>query len=373
MILPLIVLALYFVLLFILIYGWHKQDSFDYVSTVNVVPTMVSVVIAVRNEENTILNLLQSLNNQSYDLSMYEVIVINDFSTDATETIVEQYKKEASYTLLLEQNKKSDSPKKQAIELAVSKAKGKLILVTDGDCDVSPTWISTHVNAYEQTGAYFVAAPVKIKVNKNSLFERMQQLEFSSLLASGAASLKLGFPSMANAANMSFSKKVFQEIGGYSGTGNTPSGDDELLMHKIAINYPNKLFFIQQTEAIVTTKALTSVKAFINQRKRWGSKWKYYQLPYIKILAFFIFLVQLSIISLLLLCFFNKINILFVLSFLIIRLILEFFFLKPVTKFLGISFSYPSYLLLQIIYPFYVVIVGVLANFGHFVWKDRKY
>ena len=166
---------------------------------------------------------------------------VNDFSTDATKEIIINNQKSVDYPLFLIQNEKSNSPKKRAIELAVKKAKGDLILVTDGDCIVPKEWISSHVKAHQNTKAYFISGAVKLKIKKNSFFDKLQQLEFTSLIGTGAATLNLGYPTMANAANMSFSKKKFIEIGGYRDTGNTPSGDDELLMHKIAKKHPTKV------------------------------------------------------------------------------------------------------------------------------------
>jgi len=279
MIVPLIILSLYFIILLIFIFGWKKIIVLDK-NTSSAITSLpfVSIVIAVRNEEKHIASLLHGLGEQNYDTNLYEVIIVNDFSTDATEKIILSYKKQVNYKLKLIQNKKSNSPKKQAIELAVSEAKGELILVTDGDCHVPCDWVSCHARAYKKTGAFFIAAPVKISLTENTFFQKLQQLEFASLIASGAACLHLGYPSMANAANMSFSKEVFKEIGGYKHTGATPSGDDELLMHKISKAYPDKLIFLKEKHAIVTTAALTNINSFLNQRKRWGSKWKHYQL-----------------------------------------------------------------------------------------------
>jgi len=371
LIFPLVILGFYFVLLFFFIKAWHKKTLESEGEIINHFPK-VSIVCCVRNEQEGIQSLLETIAHQDYPKELFECIIVDDFSIDNTLSIVEDWIERNEFQLIVLKNNASNMPKKTAISLAVSHCIGEIVLVTDGDCKVGKEWVSSHVKKHLQKHVSFVSASVRFE--GGTFFEKVQRFEFVSLIASGAATIKLGFPTMANAANMSFKKKVFLELAGYEGTGNTPSGDDELLMHKIARKKGStSIAFLQEKKAIVTTKAQPTIKALINQRRRWGSKWRFYQLSYIKILALFIFFTQLSILCIFVLCFIGEINMTLASVFLSLRLILEYCFLKPVSKFLGIRFSLGIFLFLQLFYPLYVLTIGVLSNIGSFYWKGRKY
>ena len=81
---------------------------------------------------------------------------------------------------------------------------------------------------------------------------------------------------MCNGANLAYERKLFYEVDGFAGIDHIASGDDMLLMHKIAKKYPGKIYYLKSVDAIVSTHPMQSWKQFFNQRIRWASKATHY-------------------------------------------------------------------------------------------------
>src|SRR4026207_1095280 len=77
---------------------------------------------------------------------------------------------------------------------------------------------------------------------------------------------------MWSGANLAYERNAFYEVNGFAGIDHIASGDDMLLMHKIATQYPGKIFYLKSIEAIVSTQPMKTWKEFFNQRRRWASK-----------------------------------------------------------------------------------------------------
>jgi cellulose synthase/poly-beta-1,6-N-acetylglucosamine synthase-like glycosyltransferase len=354
---------LYFIFNLVLIITWlrmrGKKTSFS--STKD---TILTIIIPVRNEEDNILNLLQDIENQTYPLNNIEVIIANDGSTDQTEQIVLEFQERAKYSLrvlnLLNDNSKS--PKKRAIQKSIEISSGELIITTDGDCRVSENWLSSIEKCYIENEAKLVSSPVTF-INENSFWNIVQIIEFASLIGSGACAMYLQKPNMCNGANIAYTREAFEEIDGFVGNEHLASGDDEFLMHKIAKIYPLRVVFNSDQNAIVSTKSQPTLQHFYQQRKRWASKWKHYQDWKVSALAIFIFTVNLGVIwSIFKLDFIN----------LAIKFSAEFVFLALIISFLGHKSKILIIPIIQIIYPFYVVFFGLIAQGKGYEWKGRK-
>ncbi|MEO5782031.1 MAG: glycosyltransferase, partial [Ginsengibacter sp.] len=243
--------------------AWDKQFSI-----------FISVIIPARNEEENIQACLDSITNQGYPKNLFEVIVVDDFSTDRTVEIVNSFANKNVSLLSLKDFAKEgelNSYKKKAIEIAISKANGELIITTDADCIVQNKWLETIARFYEKYNPAFIAAPVAYHGETNFL-KIFQSLDFMMLQGITGASVYKKFHSMCNGANLAYEKKVFLEVDGFAGIDNIASGDDMLLMHKIFNRYPDKVLFLKSRDAIVQTKPAGTLQEFLNQRIRWASK-----------------------------------------------------------------------------------------------------
>ncbi len=338
----------------------------------------VSVIIPVRNEENTILSLLQGLEAQSLSPTLFEVWVIDDASTDNTAELVKNFK--SSYKLSLlpsELRLKHLSPKKRAIQTALQYAVGKLIVCTDGDCTVQRDWLYLFV-AYQQiTQAQWISGGVAFAslpaLTKTAYFwSEWQAIEFSSLVGSGAITLSIGSPTMANGANLAYTRAAFDAVDGFMGNEHLASGDDEFLLHKIAKKFPKSVFFLKNPLHTVFTFPQPTLHDFYAQRKRWGSKWAHYQNMNIKVLAISIFLSNLCFLLNIIGFCFNWYNGYFFILNIFLKLVPEFVLLYSFSKYFskGKALFIP---IVQLTYPFYVVFFGLISLVGKgYQWKGRS-
>jgi len=352
---------------------WRKMELRS--NSLDVLPgKLVSVIIPVRNEELNILSLLKDLSNQRYPKNKYEVIVIDDGSEDFTVSLVHEFREMTDIqlkVLISDDYQSNAAPKKKAIEYGISKAQGDLILTIDGDCRCGEDWIATMAGMLEVSDSKMVCGPVGFYATKDTLFEKMQQIEFSAVMGTGGVCMASGFPTMANGANLCYEKEAFYEVGGFTGFEKIASGDDEFLMHKIYDKYPGKVLFACREEALVMTYPKDSVKELLEQRKRWAGKWKMHNNKRNQYLALFIFLVNFLFLVSGAYSLVDKMVLLVFAGFAIVKFVTEYLFLKQVSRLLNHHFNLMEFAITWAFYPFYVITVGLLSNSGSFVWKGR--
>src|SRR5476651_15522 len=124
------------------------------------------------------------------------------------------------------------------------------MVATDADCRMGIKWLSTVAGYYEKEQPVMISSPVGYFEEK-SLFERMQTLEFCYLIGVGAAFIGNGRASTCNGANLAYRKDIFYEVGGFKGIDDLASGDDELLLQKVAARFPGKIGFLKHYDAVV--------------------------------------------------------------------------------------------------------------------------
>ena len=350
----------YFLLLIAFLAGW-KRAMREPNEPVPVKEPLISVVIPARNEELTIANLLRDLSFQHY--KNFEVIVVNDDSEDETLWMASN----AGLKNLQAVHNKGRG-KKAAIATGVKLARGTIIVSTDADCSVPPQWL-THVRAgFRNQHVMMIFGGVRME-GGSSFFDALQSMEFSSLIGSGAATAAMGFPTTCNGANLAFRKKVFSEVKGYEGNLAIPSGDDEFLMRKIQSLYPGSIRFLHHEESVVSTTTHKDPDAFLNQRIRWASKWRFNSSWTARVLAVLIALLQLVFI--INWAFIFSSFILQALFLIVVKMILEAAFLLQVCRFLQTRWNWLAFFSLQVIYPLYVLTVAVHSFFVPFQWKNR--
>ncbi|WPP48887.1 glycosyltransferase [Catalinimonas niigatensis] len=361
-------------------YHWQKITVFDPADSENR-SEKVSVIIPIRNEAKTILSLLEDIDHQSstdgshFSPQQLEVIVVDDQSEDDSVALVESYKSEnfQLHLLALELPEKFvGSHKKLAISQAIASAQGDIIMTTDGDCHLGPQWITTILHFLRAQNAVMVSAPVTFEQGKTR-FEQLQLIEFASLIGAGAACMQAGIPNMCNGANLTFTKKAFLEVKGYEGSMHIPSGDDEFLMQKLHQRYPGQIYFLKNKEAVVHTAAQKSIKHFYHQRKRWAGKWKLHKSITTALLALGIFTFHALFIAACILTLTGAFPWKILLFLVTIKGIAEFVFLENVLNAMDKKLSILNFLVLQLIYSPYAVFFGIVANFGGYQWKERKY
>ncbi len=262
---------------------WQRPKSFF-------AHTTVSVIIPARNEAANIVACIQSILKQHYPQQLLEIIVVDDHSTDGTVRQVARFNQPNVFVCSLADASpaKGTSFKKRALELGITRATGELIVTTDADCIASEHWIATIVSLFEAENPVCVAAPVLFHDGKNAI-ERFQSLDFAGMMSITGAGIAGKFQTMANGANLAYSKQAFNDVGGFEGIDKVASGDDILLAQKFAQKYPNRIRFVKSKDAVVYTAAKPTWSAFVSQRVRWGSKstsYREWQVPFILLIVF---------------------------------------------------------------------------------------
>ncbi len=384
LIIAVLLLILYVVLIIYYRGAWMSLSENAIDTPVYKRSTPISVIIPARNEANNIKACLESIAKQIYPDELFEVLVIDDHSTDNTAEIVRSFAGKNIKLISLKEYVGKDqlnSYKKKAIEIGVQESKGKLIVTTDADCLVLPTWLATIASFYEKYQPAFIAAPVAINCGPH-FFEIFQALDFMTLQGITGASVHKKIHCMCNGANLAYERTAFYEVDGFKGIDSIASGDDMLLMHKIYKRYPQRVLFLKSWDAVVQTEAQKSLGAFFNQRIRWASKADKYDdrriLPVLVVVYLLnVMLLVLPVISIFANIQYSMFNIEYSLIevwilLLVLKTITELFFLFPVAGF----FHKRSLLwLFPVMQPFhivYTVIAGWLGKFGSYKWKERK-
>lgn len=341
----------------------------------------VSVIVAARNEEAQIGTCLDALLANDYPHDRFEVIVVDDGSTDATAAVVSS--RQQPVMVGSEMDQEGNAPPLQLIQLpqleqgghkgwaqqhGIAAARGDLILTTDADCVVSPRWIRTMVACFlPDTG--FVAGPVRYRPGP-SLFGRLQALEFLGLVATGAGGMGLGRPNMCNSANVGYRREVL-DLFADDPTRRVIPGDDEILAQRLAEHTDWQVRFCADPDAMVETKPELDFRAFWSQRRRWAGTGPRYPLPglvaaILSVYAFYVLLLA----GLLLLPWSPSLWPVVGSAFLL-KMSAEATLLYPACVHFGQRPLFRFFPLAQVVQIPYVVGIGAAAAFGAPQWKGR--
>ena len=230
----------------------------------------ISVIVACRNEEKNISNLIEDVKSQCFDENRFEMIVVNDHSEDGTLKIL-NYESEKWNNLRIINLDNKVFGKKNAIKEAAKIAKGEIIICTDADCRVGVNWIQTMSDHFTNTDCKFVSASIFYK-DHNSLFSKYQMLELLSLVSTSGAAINRKKATICNGANLAFRKKEYLEIP--DDEFNNFRTDDVSLLHYFKKNFTNSISFSKQKEAIVSTSESPTFLSYLSQKFRWISSTK---------------------------------------------------------------------------------------------------
>jgi len=330
---------------------------------------LISVIIACKNEEQNVKDLIASLTKQTYPIDKYEVILADDNSTDSTAKLIQTAianHPNFHYIHVSPSEYPSIVGKKKPITAAVTASKGEILAFTDADCLPAPEWLDDINNAFAtKIGFYAGFSPLKYK--RNNLFTSLKSLERVSIFAVSAGSFGLNIPLTCTARNMAYTRELWQEVHGFSGIKHLRSGDDDLMLHKIRCNV-GRYYFSFNCKAIVTTKQTNRLKTQLSAETRRASKFFYYPF-YIKLLVLFVLTFYA------ILCYRGYIAITTrtlekdLLLVLTAKLAFEFTLLGVfLLRFRRLVNPF-TFIIAEILYIPYFVIFGIIGTFGRYKWK----
>lgn len=266
--------ALYF---FLRIFLLHTGKVLPWVN-----PQPVSVIICAKNEAANLTRNLPTVLSQKYSnkagKAMYEVIVVNDASTDDTAIVLHELKQRYDHlwdVIIAENEERSLQGKKYALSKGVAHAKYNWLLLTDADCiPASDTWLEEMVAPLAH-GKEIVAGYGGYYRGKGLLNAFIRCETLHTFLQYSTYALA-GIPYMAVGRNMACKKEILQKAQQEPVWNMLPSGDDDLLLGVAGTAHNTAI--VCDDAAFTRSAAKDTWKDWMNQKQRHLSTGKYYKL-----------------------------------------------------------------------------------------------
>ncbi len=323
----------------------------------------ISVIIAARNEEENIEEVINSILAQDYPSSNFEIIVVDDHSDDAT---IIRIPRSPIVRIVVLPN--GSFGKKAALKAGVETALFPYIAATDADCIASPFWLKTLAGTIKQKHPALIVGPVSLPFS-NSFLETFQHWEFRALQMVTFGSAALKYPTLCNGANLCFSRDEYNRVN--LKEEETPSGDDIFLLHHL-LKGKKAVEFCLSKEMLITSKPETAFYAMLQQKIRWASKSKHITNPATLALGGITFITNLIAVAVIPYTIVNPERYISISLIwgpkIIAEAILVF---VPGKKVYGAYPKTASFILSALLMPFYATFVALASLFLKFTWKKR--
>jgi cellulose synthase/poly-beta-1,6-N-acetylglucosamine synthase-like glycosyltransferase len=352
----LILFSLYFIFSTIVFFRTFKKDG----SSILEEFPFVSVIIAVRNEEKNVRDCLTSLKNQIFPENNFEVIVVDDHSTDKTQQIINDEIKSLKhfyYTNLPD----NVFRKRNALIHGIKMAKGEFIFQLDGDCVANKHWLAELCSHLEND--YAIVGGNTLIHFKRKLWDKLQALEYLYLhsICKTLSSRTKAFSLFGN--NTAFKKEAYYRTEGYEGIHNEIL-EDYQLVRIIQKEDANKGQLICNKNSLVHTKPMNGYKDYFRQRRLWASG-----ILEVKIARKIIFFVSLIIYTILTIYpFFSK----YYYVFFLLRLVADFLIVSNLIRIFRLFNLIPFFVFFHINSILTTIMAGIsLALYPKTKWKGR--
>ncbi|WP_299337239.1 glycosyltransferase [uncultured Psychroserpens sp.] len=245
----------------------------------------VSVIICAKNEAENLKENLPSILSQAYP--KFEIVLINDNSTDTTLEVMQTFKSEHEHIKIV--NVKPIEAfwgnKKYALTLGIKAAKYDTLLFTDADCKpVSKHWISKMTAPFDTEKKLVIGYGPYQKI-KGSLLNLLIRFETFMTAVQYFSYVKIGQTYMAVGRNLAYRKELFFEANGFMSHMHVKSGDDDLFVNQVA-SKKNTTICIAK-ESFTESAPKTTYKSWILQKRRHVSTASHYKLRHKILLALF--------------------------------------------------------------------------------------
>ena len=370
-----LITAAYLGLVIAFIFGWNKVPEFKLkgLSSENT----FSIIIPYRNESDNLSRLFKSFSSLNYPSRKFEILLVNDESKDDSKQIAEAFQNDFQELniQLIENIRKTNSPKKDAIRTAIGISKFDYIATTDADCIVPAKWLQFFDECISTSNSKMMAGPVGFIQRsgiKKPYFQNFEEMDFMSLQASTVGSFGIEKAFMCNAANMCYEKETFLNEAGFDDDEKVASGDDVFLLQKLR-KKGFEVSFIKSEKVAVFTNYQKSLKSLINQRVRWAAKTTSYTSIFAKFTGVIVFLMNFSLIVFTGLAFLEMIPYQFLMLIFLLKFNADFVLIYKSAKFMDRESLMRHYLWSSIVYPFFTVYVAFLSLFDGYEWKGRRF
>lgn len=246
----------------------------------------ISVVICAKNEAENLRRFLPSILAQTYS-NTFEIVIINDRSTDATSEVLEQFSKENKCIKIVtvEDTEHFWGNKKYALTLGIKAASYEHLLFTDADCrPTHPNWIEEmSLNFSEQKNIVLgYGAYEKIK---GSFLNKLIRYETLLTAIQYFSYAKIGIPYMGVGRNLAYTKSNFFAVNGFIKHIKIKSGDDDLFINEVA-TYKNTTICLDAS-SFTESVAKKTFNDWVKQKRRHITTSAYYKTKHKLLLGVF--------------------------------------------------------------------------------------
>ncbi len=218
----------------------------------------VSVIIPTYNAADRLRECLQALEKQNFPREQYEIIVVDDGSTDATALIIKNYYVRYYYQM----NKGPAAARNKGVKMAI----GNIILFTDSDCIPDNNWIKEMVSSFQSPEIAGVKGTYKTA--QRALWARFAQIEF---IERYKLLLKNKYIDMIDTYSAGYRKNLFLSMGGFDTSFPVPNNEDTDLSYRMSLNGYKMVF---NPDAIVWHTGHPDTTMKYVKLKFWRGYWR---------------------------------------------------------------------------------------------------
>lgn len=225
-------------------------------------PGPVSVIICAHNEAENLRSNLPAVLRQRY--AEYEVIVVNDHSTDLSAEVLEIYQRRFGRLQVINL-KSAEANKKRALHAGIHAAKYDIVLLTDADCRPATLfWIETMGGFFDEaTDIVLGFSPYHAQPGLLNKLIRYETL-YTAFLYGGLA--MMGLPYMGVGRNLAYRKKIYLNATANNRFAAVLSGDDDLLVNEMANSTNTRV--CAENDALTWSQPKTTWRAWWHQKRR---------------------------------------------------------------------------------------------------------
>ncbi|HSI69135.1 MAG TPA: glycosyltransferase [Gillisia sp.] len=290
----------------------------------------VSVIICAKNEADNLRILVPKILEQDY--LNFELILINDASTDDTLDVIEEFTISDSRVKMVnvQNNEAFWGKKKYALTLGIKKAKHPYLLFTDADClPETDQWISSMASHFSESNSIILGYGGYLK-KKRSFLNKLIRYETLFTALQYFSYARWGSPYMGVGRNLAYTSTEFYNQNGFATHLHVKSGDDDLFVNQAATGENTALCF--NSASITRSIPETTFGTWLTQKRRHVSTATLYKKEHKLLLGTFYFS-QLAFWVLAILLLALGINWEIVTAFILLRIILQYVvFWKAATK-----------------------------------------
>ncbi|MBF2708281.1 glycosyltransferase [Flavobacterium soyangense] len=235
----------------------------------------ISVIVCAKNEAENVARFIPLLAQQDYP--DYEIILIDDASSDNTLEIFEEFEKQYSNIRLVkvQNNEAFWGNKKYALTLGIKAAKKDYLLFMDADCyPATKDWITT-MSAQFTMHKTIVLGYGAYEKKANSFLNKIIRFETMLTAVQYFSWAKTGHPYMGIGRNLAYKKEEFYNVKGFISHMKIRSGDDDLFINQVAKSKNTAICF--SPESFTYSQPKTTFKGWFTQKRRHVSTANFYK------------------------------------------------------------------------------------------------